>query len=69
MAASDEADVVLNQSNTHSESSQTGHDQIENKRKEMVKLGNTQVNRGSKNVSLRHLYSESAELVTTCAAV
>ena len=57
MAASDEVDVVLNQSNTHSESSKTKPDKAKWGGKEMAKLGNTQVNRGSKNVSLRHLFN------------
>ena len=59
MAASDEVDVVLNQNNTDTQrkrQSQTGQGQML-KKKEMVKLGNTQVNRGSKNVSLRHLFN------------
>ena len=60
MAASDEVDVVLNQSNTHSESNKAAKPngpRPNGNRKEMVKLGNTQVNRGSKNVSLRHLFN------------
>ena len=48
-----DVDVVLNQSNTHSE---TGQGQIKKKKEQMVKLGNTQVNRGSKNVSLSFRY-------------
>ena len=44
-----EVDVVLNQSNTHRESSEA--------KPAKVKLGNTQVNRGSKNVSLRHIFN------------
>ena len=43
--ALDEVDVVLNQSNTQTR-----------KYTSLVKLGNTQVYRGSKNVSLRHLF-------------
>ena len=52
MVASNEVDVVLNESNTHNKSSKAKPAKIkwEKKRKEMVNLGNTQVNRGSKNV-------------------
>ena len=64
MAASDEVNVVLNQSNTHSEimqQSQTGQLRPNGgvgggKKEEIVKFANTPVNRGSKNVSLRHLF-------------
>ena len=59
MAASVEVDVVLNQSNTHSESSKAkpAKAKWKGKKKEMVKLGNTQVIRESKNMSLRHLFN------------
>ena len=86
MAALNEVDVVLKQSTLTAKAAKPNQPRTNvEKKKEMVKLGNTQVNRGSKNVSLRRLfnglskemyhlrkvklYSESAELVPTCAAV
>ena len=57
MAASDEVDVVLNQSNTRSESSKAKPAKAKMERHQIVKLGNTQVNRGSKNVCLRDTFS------------
>ena len=50
MAASDEVDVVLNPKQYSQRNGEGGGGG-------MVKLGNTEVNRGSKNVSLRHLFN------------
>ena len=58
MTASDEVDVVLNYNSTHNGSSKAKPAKGNcRKNKEMVKLGDTQFNRGSKNVSLRHLFN------------
>ena len=54
-----EVDVVLNQSNTHTRKAAKPKQAKAKLKKQnkMVKLGNTQVNRGSKNVSLRNLFN------------
>ena len=86
MAALDKVDIILNQSNTHSESSKAKPRTRSNgKTTPMVELGNTQVKVKQervfetpfewtiiRNVSSKKrqtIYSESAELGTTCAAV
>ena len=56
MVALDEVDFVLNQILIAKAAKPNG-------KKEIVKLGNTQVNRGSKNVSLRHLFTNTGSLL------